>query len=72
MDDGDHAAVICKGAGVEGTLAEEVPDLAVYQARYHGAVQADDLRYGVVLHLAVVHDVHVHRGVRSYCRYPDG
>lgn len=69
MDDGDHAAVICKGAGIEGTLAEEVPDLAVYQARYHGAVQADDLRYGVVLHLASVLRSDVHDCIRPNSRH---
>ena len=72
MDDGDNATVICEGAGVEGVMGEEVPDLAVYQARYHGAVQADDLRHGLVLCLTAVHDVHVYRGVRSYSRHPDG
>ena len=46
-------------------MAETVPDMAVYQARYHGTVQADDFRHGVVLHLAVVHDVYVYRGVRQ-------
>ena len=53
-------------------MAEEVPDMAVYQTGYHGAVQADDLRYGVVFHFAAVHDVHVYRRVRPHCRYPDG
>ena len=52
-------------------MAEEVPDMAVYQARYHGAIQADYLRNGVVFYLAALHDVHVYRGVRSYCRHPD-
>ena len=53
-------------------MAETVPDLAVYQARYHGTVQADDFRHGVVLYLAVVHDVYVYRGFRQDSRDSDG
>ena len=72
MDHGDQPDDILEGFGTEGTLAEEVPDMAVYQARYHRAVQADHLRYGVVLHIAAVYDVHVYRGFRSHRRYPNG
>ena len=72
MDHGDQPDDLCEGLGLEGTLAEEVPDLAVCEARYHGAIQTDDFWYGLVFYLAALYDVYVYRRLRPYCRYPYG
>lgn len=72
MDDGDQPEDVCERAGTEGTLAEEVPDMAVYQARYHRAVQADRFRHGMVFHLSAVLHGDVYHRVRSHSRNPHG
>ena len=48
-------------------MAQTLPDLAVYQARYHRSVQADYFRHGLVFHLPAFHDVHVCHRFRAHC-----